>query len=59
MNVMKRNLLLFIFMMTFGFCNTQDVQFLSYNSFFKNKTMRVDYFHTGNAEEEHFRLIVF
>ncbi len=25
-----------------------------FNDFFKNKTMRLDYFHTGNSETEHF-----
>ena len=33
---------------------TQKVNFLDYKSWFDNKTMRVDYFHSGNAEEEHF-----
>ena len=27
---------------------------LEFSEFFKNKTMRVDYFHTGNSETEHF-----
>ena len=27
---------------------------VAFNDFFKNKTMRLDYFHTGNSETEHF-----
>ena len=27
---------------------------IAFNDFFKNKTMRLDYFHTGNSETEHF-----
>ena len=27
---------------------------VAFNNFFKNKTMRLDYFHTGNSETEHF-----
>jgi len=27
---------------------------VSFTNFFKNKTMRLDYFHTGNSETEHF-----
>jgi len=29
---------------------------LEFSAFFKNKTMRVDYFHTGNSETEHFAI---
>ena len=27
---------------------------VAFNDFFKNKTMRLDYFHTGNSETEYF-----
>jgi hypothetical protein len=36
--------------------NGQLVQTLNYKEFFENKTMRVDYFHSGTATEEHFAL---
>ena len=43
-------LLLFIFSNIYS----QQVQYLDYKAYFSNNTMRVDYFHTGTAEEEHF-----
>jgi hypothetical protein len=36
--------------------NGQMVQTLNYKEFFENKTMRVDYFHSGTATEEYFAL---
>lgn len=37
-----------------GWSFGQNVQYINYNDYFDNKTMRVDYFHSGNATEEHF-----
>jgi hypothetical protein len=34
----------------------QMVQTLNYKEFFENKTMRIDYFHSGTATEEHFAI---
>lgn len=34
--------------------SSQQVQFINFKQYFENKTMRVDYFHSGDAEEEHF-----
>ncbi len=46
---MKNTLFLFFILSTFFL--TGDVD---YNRFFSNKTMRLDYFHTGNSKTEHF-----
>jgi hypothetical protein len=35
---------------------SQSVQTLDFKEFFENKTMRVDYFHSGTATEEHFAI---
>jgi len=37
-----------------GTGNTGDVKDIAFDAFFKDKTMRMDYFHTGTAQEEHF-----
>ncbi|MCD4684207.1 MAG: IgA Peptidase M64 [Bacteroidales bacterium] len=53
---MKRNFILFF--MLIAFCNSysQFVQTINFKDYFENKTMRVDYFHNGNAAEEHFAI---
>jgi hypothetical protein len=51
---MKRILILFFTIIAFYCGNSQNVQYLNFKSFFENKTMRLDYFHSGDATEEHF-----
>jgi len=35
-------------------CFSQFVQTINFKDYFENKTMRIDYFHNGTADEEHF-----
>jgi hypothetical protein len=51
---MKKYFIIFIAIITVSSSFSQNVQHLNYKSFFENKTMRVDYFHSGDAGEEHF-----
>jgi hypothetical protein len=41
------------FLITSIYCNSDNTPF---DSFFKDKTMRVDFFHSGNSTEEHFAI---
>ncbi|MCF8369727.1 MAG: IgA Peptidase M64 [Bacteroidales bacterium] len=46
-----------IFFGLFIYCGVlmaQQVQYVNFKDYFENKTMRVDYFHSGTANEEHF-----
>ncbi len=53
---MKKHFILF-FTIAFSYVSFgQSVQYINYKSFFENKTMRIDYFHSGDANEEHFSL---
>lgn len=51
---MKRILLLSFVILVIGKSYSQNVQYINYKSYFENKTMRLDYFHSGDADEEHF-----
>ncbi|OQX74849.1 MAG: hypothetical protein B6D61_11225, partial [Bacteroidetes bacterium 4484_249] len=45
-------ILIFVFILFFYKVQSQDN--VPFKAFFEDKTMRVDYFHTGTATEEHF-----
>lgn len=51
---MKKYFLLFIIQLIVIYGFSQFVQTINFKDYFENKTMRMDYFHTGNADEEHF-----
>ncbi len=51
---MKRYFLLLILHLIVISAYNQFVQTINFKDYFENKTMRVDYFHTGTADEEHF-----
>ena len=51
---MKKYFLLILATIAISYGYSQNVQYLNYKSFFENKTMRMDYFHSGNSAEEHF-----
>ncbi|MBI9038338.1 MAG: hypothetical protein JEY97_09415 [Bacteroidales bacterium] len=51
---MKKNILFLIFFLSMLITNSQQVNYLDFKQYFKNKTMRMDYFHTGNSADEHF-----
>jgi len=53
---MKRIIFLFSILLVFGNTYSQKVSYINFKSYFENKTMRVDYFHSGNATEEHFSI---
>ncbi|NTW26548.1 MAG: hypothetical protein HGA37_17760, partial [Lentimicrobium sp.] len=51
----------FIFILTLALClgnisSAQQNQDVNYQQYFTGETMRVDYFHTGTATEEHFSI---
>lgn len=48
---MKTKSILFLAIFSLSFLISQAVEF---DKYFKDKTMRFDYYHTGNANEEHF-----
>ncbi len=50
---MKKTLLLSVFTLIY-FANTIIANPIKYSQYFTEKTMRVDYFHTGTSVEEHF-----
>jgi hypothetical protein len=51
-----KKLFLLIFIIGSVSVSAQMVNTHSYKSFFENKTMRFDFFHSGNATEEHFAI---
>ena len=51
---MKKHFLLLVALLTIYVGIGQNVQYLNYKAFFENKTMRIDYYHSGDADEEHF-----
>lgn len=53
---MKKLTILLVIQIVFITGFSQFVQTINFKQYFENKTMRVDYFHTGNAEEEHFAI---
>jgi len=53
---MKKLLILLIIQIIVLTSFSQFVQTINFKDYFKNKTMRVDYFHTGNAAEEYFAI---
>ncbi|MDO9257513.1 MAG: M64 family metallopeptidase [Bacteroidales bacterium] len=53
---MKRFSILFLAMGASLLSFAQHSQSVNYNQYFTGETMRVDYFHTGTANEEHFSL---
>jgi hypothetical protein len=53
---MKRIIFLFSILLAVGITYSQNVSYINFKSYFENKTMRVDYFHSGNATEEHFSI---
>ncbi|MCB0806108.1 MAG: hypothetical protein KDC05_09950, partial [Bacteroidales bacterium] len=53
---MKKILILILFFALLVQANSQKVSTIDYKTWFDNKTMRVDYFHSGTADEEHFAI---
>ncbi len=53
---MKNIQLLLSFLILATFVNAQQVSYIDFKKYFDNKTMRVDYFHSGTANEEHFAI---
>jgi hypothetical protein len=53
---MKHVLILLTAIIMFGQSSGQQVQNINFKEYFENKTMRVDYFHSGTAAEEHFAI---
>ena len=53
---MKHVLILLTAIIMFGQSSGQRVQNINFKDYFENKTMRVDYFHSGTAAEEHFAI---
>jgi len=53
---MKHVLILLAAIIMFGQSSGQRVQNINFKDYFENKTMRVDYFHSGTAAEEHFAI---
>ena len=53
---MKNALILLTAIILFGQTYGQLVQNINFKDYFENKTMRVDYFHSGTASEEHFSI---
>ena len=51
---MKRLFAFILFLPFLGALQSQQVQHINYKQYFENKTMRVDYFHSGTSSEEHF-----
>ena len=51
---MKKLTILFIVQVVCITCFTQFAHAIDFKDYFENKTMRVDYFHSGDADEEHF-----
>ena len=51
---MKKNNLFLIFFLSVLITQAQQVNYINFKQYFKNKTMRLDYFHTGNSTDEHF-----
>lgn len=56
MNYMKPFFCLAISLMIAGILEGQSVQTINFKDYFENKTMRVDYFHSGTATKEHFAI---
>lgn len=53
---MKHVLILLTAIIMFDQSSGQRVQNINFKDYFENKTMRVDYFHSGTAAEEHFAI---
>ncbi len=53
---MKHAIILLTAIIMFGQSSGQLVQNINFKDYFENKTMRVDYFHSGTATEEHFAI---
>jgi len=51
---MKKLTLLIIVQMLLFAGHSQYIKSINFNDYFENKTMRLDYFHSGTAVEEHF-----
>ena len=53
---MKKAIFIVIVLVISNTVKSQQNRQLDFDKFFENKTMRIDYFHTGTASEEHFSI---